>query len=252
MDAQAFQRACMDLEREGRAGAGIGTLGEKTLHSLLKRAIEPDVSCHEVPVGRYVADVRNERGFFEVQTRDLYRLSKKVEAFLQEAPVQVVYPIMRTTELIYLDPETGTLSEKRKSPKKGSFYKALADLYDLRSLFFRPGFSIEIVLLDGEEIRLLDGYGGDKKKHATRYERIPTAFIDSCLLEKPEDFWTFFPQNELEAPFDIKTLGKVMGLKQRENYRAAAALRTAGVLEVVGKRGRSLLLAPAEEKSPGK
>lgn len=247
MDAQGFQRACMDLEREGRAGAGIGTLGEKTLHSLLKRAIEPDVRCHEVPVGRYVADVRNEQGFFEVQTRALYRLPKKVECFLQEAPVRVVLPIMRRTELLYLDPETGTLSDKRKSPRRGSFYKALPELYDLRYLLFRPGFSVELVLLDGEEIRLLDGYGQDKKHHATRYERIPTAFVDSLLLEKPEDFAALLPPNCPEAPFDVKALGKALGLRRGEENRAAAVLRMAGVLEMVGKRGNAYLYDISEK-----
>lgn len=247
MDAQAFQRACMDLEREGRSGAGIGTLGEKTLHSLLKRAIEPDVTCHEVPVGRYVADVRNGQGFYEVQTRAMYKLVKKVDTFLQEAPVQVVFPLMRTTELLYLNPETGTLSEKRKSPKKGTFYRALPALYDLRSLLFRPGFSIEMVLLDGEEIRLLDGYGTDKKHHATRYERIPTAFVDSLLLEKPEDYRALLPANCPEAPFDAKTFGKALGVRKGDDYRAATVLRMAGVLEVTGKRGNAFLYDTVEK-----
>lgn len=248
VDGQAFYQACMALEKEGRAGAGIGTLGEKTLHSVLKRAIEPDVTLHEVPIGRYVADVCNGQGIFEVQTRDLHKLRQKAEFFLKEYPVHVVHPILRTTELMYLDPETGALSQTRKSSKRGSFYKALPHIYGLKPLLFRPGFSLELVLLDGQEIRLLDGYGKDKKKRATHYERIPTAFVDSLLLEKKEDYRALLPQKALEAPFDGLALGKALGLRRGEENSAALVLRAAGLLEVVGKRGNAHLYAFTEEE----
>lgn len=97
MDARDFYLACQALEREGKIRSGVGTLGEKTLHNVLKRAVEPDTSCHEIPVGRYVADVRNAHGFFEIQTRSLYKLKEKAAFFLEQGPLTVVYPVFGKT-----------------------------------------------------------------------------------------------------------------------------------------------------------
>ena len=65
-----------------RAESGIGSLSEGSLHHLLKFYFEPDADRHEVGVGRYFADILNEDGIIEIQTRALYRLSPKLDAFL--------------------------------------------------------------------------------------------------------------------------------------------------------------------------
>ena len=76
-----------------RAESGIGSLSEGSLHHLLKFYFEPDADRHEVGVGRYFADILNEDGIIEIQTRALYRLSPKLDAFLPLYPVTVVYPV---------------------------------------------------------------------------------------------------------------------------------------------------------------
>ena len=63
-------------------GKIIGTLGEKSLHAVLKRYYEPDRSCHEIPVGNYVADIVNQDGIFEIQTRGLSNLRPKLNELL--------------------------------------------------------------------------------------------------------------------------------------------------------------------------
>ncbi len=55
MDEMSFAAACRAVQEMGRAEQGVGTLGEKTLHAVLKRMIEPDLSLHEVKLGRYTA-----------------------------------------------------------------------------------------------------------------------------------------------------------------------------------------------------
>ena len=45
---------------------GIGTLGEKTLHRVLKAYFQPDPSKCEVRVGPYVADALTESGIVEI------------------------------------------------------------------------------------------------------------------------------------------------------------------------------------------
>ena len=73
----------------------IGTLGERSLHAVLKRFLQPDENRHEVRVGRYVADIFDENGVTEIQTRQFYKMKRKLAAFLPEHAVTVVYPVSR-------------------------------------------------------------------------------------------------------------------------------------------------------------
>ena len=71
---------------------GIGTLGEKTLHSVLKLYFEPDEDKHEVALDGYFADIYNQTGVIEIQTRQLNKLRDKLAVFLNHYPVTVLDP----------------------------------------------------------------------------------------------------------------------------------------------------------------
>ena len=72
---------------------GIGTLSEKTVHGVLKHFFEPDEDCHEVALNGYFADIYNDSGVIEIQTRQLNKLREKLAVFLNYYPVTVVYPM---------------------------------------------------------------------------------------------------------------------------------------------------------------
>ena len=90
---ERFLAACDRIIHTEHIENGIGTLSEKTVHSVLKYYLEPDTSFHEVKTGRYVADIRTPDGIYEIQTRQFNKLRNKLEAFLPEYSVTVVYPI---------------------------------------------------------------------------------------------------------------------------------------------------------------
>ena len=77
MDEARFLAACGQALEDNRR-AGIGTLGEKTLHAALKRYFEPDEHFREVAVGRYVADIMSPGGIIEIQTAGFGRLREKL------------------------------------------------------------------------------------------------------------------------------------------------------------------------------
>ncbi len=154
MDEMSFAAACRAVQETGRADQGVGTLGEKTLHMVLKRMIEPDMSRHELKLVSYVADILNERGVFEVQTRSLYKLKPKLAALLPYYPVTVVVPVIETKWLLTMDPETGELTGRRKSPKRGKAADLLGDLAYLKPLLPDPNLSFLLVRLEGEELRV--------------------------------------------------------------------------------------------------
>ena len=72
-------------------------------------------------VGSFVADIVGENGIIEIQTRGFDRLGRKLDAFLEAARVTVVYPVVPKRGLCWVDPETGEIFEKRKSPKKAQY-----------------------------------------------------------------------------------------------------------------------------------
>ena len=102
MDQARFQEACRKALAQKPLPQGIGTLGEKTLHRVLKAYFQPDPSKCEVRVGPYVADALTESGIVEIQTRSFYKLRPKLKAFLEQAPVTVVYPVPAVKWLIWI------------------------------------------------------------------------------------------------------------------------------------------------------
>ena len=92
MTREDFEAALL-LAGEGRCREGIGRLGEKSVHAVLKYAYEPHPENHEIPLGGYVADILGEDGVIEVQSRDLWKLAPKLRAFLPVCRVTVVCPL---------------------------------------------------------------------------------------------------------------------------------------------------------------
>ena len=89
-----FSEAYARVIGEKCADTGIGTLGEKAIHKTLKLYYEPDESKHEIEVLGSVADVLSENGIIEVQSSNFKYLVPKLEKFLPQYPVTVVYPIV--------------------------------------------------------------------------------------------------------------------------------------------------------------
>ena len=148
----------------GDSSAGIGTLGEKTLHSVLKRYFEPDTSCHEVKIYGFVADIVSDGRIIEIQTRQFEKLRRKLECFLARSDVTVVYPVARTKRLVWIDEATGECTKKRKSPKTGRPYEVFPELYKIKSLLTNQRLCICIALVDLTEYRYLNGWGRGGKK----------------------------------------------------------------------------------------
>ena len=233
MDQTRFLQACQTVLDRGRQEGGIGTLGEKTLHAVLKLYFDPDPAHHEQKAGFFVTDIRNENGFFEIQTGSFYRLREKLEAFLPEAPVTVVYPVPAKKWLIWLE-EDGTASPRRKSPRQGTAADILPELYRIRSFLGRENLRFCAVLLELEEYRLKNGWGNGGKRGSTRFERLPITLLDEVWLSSPQDFLKLVP-DALPEQFTVKEYGKAAKLSPKGAGLAVSVLASAGALERVGK-----------------
>ncbi len=237
--------ALCEQERNGAlAGleAGIGTLAERGVHRVVKQWLEPRSEMREVSVGRYKADIMNENGIFEVQTRNFYRLQKKLEVFLPLYHVTVVYPVAGVKWVRWLNPQTGEISERRRSPKRGVPLDILYELAAIKQLLQNPNLSFLVPLLEVEEIRLLNGWGAGGKRGARRAASAPAALLGQAVFNGGQSFAAALPPGLLAAPFTVKELGAGLGRKNgRFAANATGALVALGVVKPAGKRGRATL-----------
>ena len=241
MDKELFQRACEKvLNKENRMSNGIGTLGEKTLHSVLKNYFEPDENRHEIRIAGYVADIAADNGIIEIQTRNLGKMQKKLECFLARTNVTIVYPVAATKWLLWIDEATGEITKKRRSPKIGKPYEAFYELYFLRNLLCHPHLNICVVLLELEEYRTLNGWSKDKKKGSTRYDRIPVDIIEELFISCPEDYMKLIPE-ALDTSFTVKDFKAASGLSLRTAGLALTVLYTIGAVARIGKKGNAFV-----------
>ena len=231
----ALEQSCADLGSSKKKRGSIGLLGEKVLHAGLKLYFEPNPDFHEVKLNGFVADICNAEGIIEIQTRNLGKLKRKLEVFLEQMPVTIVYPIARTKYLCWVDEETGDVTGRRKSPKTGSAWDLFRELYQLRSFLTHPNFCVCAALIDLEEYRLLNGWSRDKKRGSTRYDRIPIQLVELVYLMTAEDYRAIVP-NTLPKKFTSKDFSKAVHISLSSAQRALLILYQLGVVQRVEKQ----------------
>lgn len=219
---------------------GFGTLQEKTIHEVIKDFYCYDHDFQEQRRGRYIADIAMGQDIWEVQTRAFNKLRGKLDAFLEEYHVTVIYPVAVEKKVYWLDPETGSITGGRRSPRRGNAYDVFPELYKVRPYLRDPNFSVHVFLMDMEEYKLLNGFGRDRKKRATRYDRLPGKLRDIVRIDTVADYGGFLPQ-ELPEEFTSLDLAKCARIARGTAQTCLLILRDLGVVELIGKKGRSNL-----------
>lgn len=250
LDRSAFLQACQEEMAGGRLRAGIGTLGEKSQHAVLKRFFGPDPQSREVRVGPYVADIFGPEGIIEIQTRGFDRLRDKLGYFLQAAPVTVVYPVPAVKWLVKVRGD-GSAGPRRKSPKRPGACEILPELYRIKPLLGREGLRFCVLLLEVEEFRLERPERQVGRKRTACFERMPIRLLDALWLCCPGDFRQLLPEG-LPGEFTVKDFAGPAGLSRQKAQAALNVLRTVGAVELAGKQGRAYLYRAAPRTQPGR
>ena len=233
-DYEAFVNAKDKIIGKAHNNKGIGTLSEKTLHAVLKLYYEPDEDKHEVAMSGYYADVYNDKGIIEIQTRQLNKLRDKLSVFLQDYHVTVVYPLPFNKWLSWVNPDNGEVQGRRKSPRHFTEYDAFYELYKIKSYLKNPNLSINLVLMDMEEYKLLNGWSYDKKRGSTRYDRVPVGIRRIVKFDRIEDYMQLVPA-DLKEDFTVKDFAMVAGVSvEASRY----TLNILNYLEIVKRTGR--------------
>ena len=240
MDRDRFEAVCRRIVGHERERKGIGTLGEKTLHAVLKEYFEPHPENTEVRLGRYCADIVGENGVIEIQTRQFDRLLKKLECFLEYCDVTVVYPVPQVKFLSWIDVDTGEVTKKRRSPKKGSIYDVVRELYRIKYTLDNPRMNLCICMLQVEETRYLNGWSADGKRGSTRCDRVPTDLFDEIYFCCPADYRLFIPEG-LSEEYTSADLAKAAHITPGISRTLLNLLTYLGIVERVGKKANSII-----------
>ena len=95
-------------------------------------------------------------------------------------------------------------------------------------------------MFDWDEYRLLDGRGADRKKGATKLEKIPRGVPTSVLLQSREDYAALLPDT-LPERFTVSQFSRLTGVRGRAAYSAVHVMETLGIFAQDGTEGRASL-----------
>lgn len=236
-----FKRICFESLGEEMSRRSIGMYKEKRLHAILKRYFCPDTEKHEVRIGSYTADILDGDTVYEIQTGSFFPMQKKIEYYLQntEYKINAVCPLAANKWVSWIDPQNGSISAHRRSPKQERTQDALREMFWLSSFLADSRLTVTVMLLGIEEYRILDGWDTSRKKGSGRYERIPVSLIGVETFCTAEDYCRFLPE---PYRFTASEFAKHVGLKGRGAYYALHTLEALGLVSPTDEKiGRAVV-----------
>ena len=107
----------------------------------------------------------------------------------------VVYPVEQEKYLLTIDPDSGELLSRRKSPKKMGVWHGIAELYGIRGHLTDENLTVRLPLLTVEETRLP---AAGRYKRAKKLDKLPLSITSPYFTERrimPHCCPTVFPKN---------------------------------------------------------
>lgn len=218
----------------------IGTYQERSQHFILKCYIEPDPMRQEIPLDGYIADINNDAGVIEIQTSGFGTLRDKLEAFLQRYPVTLVYPSALRKRTVWVNPDTGDMNTGKYRTYVCARYAILSELLYISSFFAHPNLCVLNFLTVASDYKLLDGYGKDRKRRATKTDTVPDDLAEIVPFKNKGDILNILPFTAGEI-FTSTELAKIFCMRGRRLWAAVKFLENIGVLCRCGKRGNNIL-----------
>ena len=200
----------------------IGELSEKGVHNGLKNYLEPDKSKQEIKVGRYFADIKNDSGIIEIQTKQFFKLKSKLDFYLrEEIPVTVVFPL-ETVRYIVRD------YGKRKACHTGIIQDVLYEMYSLLEYLDKDLFSLKIIEVEVNEYRDYDN---------TKTRRELVKVLKQHTYHNSKEF--LYDMIPFDGEFTMKEF-KDLGIQRRKLNPLKGLIEQGWVLKV-GKNGNSII-----------
>ncbi len=248
INIDAFEQARYTIFSNTRQRDGIGTLSEKSVHSVLKEYLAPNEQSKEVKIGGMYADLFFDDHIYEIQTRSFDKMKKKLSMFLELHPVTVVFPIIHHRHITLIDEKSGEIIRKRRSPKTGSIYDIFIELTRIKSFLHHEKLSFHILLIDALDYRSEP----TKKRYRQKYDKIdlmPIGIVSELRLQTVEDFRALIPN--IAQPFTSKQLSKELKIQLKTAQSMLNVLHHMKLIQRVGKCGNAYLYETTRSESVG-
>lgn len=218
----------------------VGTLNEKPLHAALKAWYARPGDRFEEPVEGFIIDIVRDELLVEIQTRGFSAIKRKLFDLVTNHPMRLVYPIAREKWIVKVADDLQTQLSRRKSPKRCGWHEIFDELVSFPGLLDDANFSLEVLLIQEEEVRCYDGQRGWRRRGWRTHERRLLRVMDQRLFETLPDMADLLPKS-LAEPFTTADLATALPRPRRLAQRMAYCLREMGVIEPAGKQGNAFL-----------
>ncbi len=218
---------------------------ETSLHQRLKRLYASSEAQIEQNVGGYRIDVVRDDELIEIQHASLSSIRRKVTALLKTHRVRVVKPLVVRKQIVRCAGKGRPVVGRRQSPKHANLLDLFDELIYFTRIYPHPNLVLEVPLIIVEEWR----YPAPPHRRGRR-GRYRKAYIveDQRLVEvesvyefrTPADLMRLLP-DDLPDPFDTARLAVAMEVERWFAQKITYCLRHMKAIEVVGKRGNTLL-----------
>jgi hypothetical protein len=218
---------------------GIGLLNEKALHASLKQWYARPGDRLEVPVDGFVIDIVRDDLLIEIQTSNFASIKSKLTNLARSHRVRLIYPIVQEKWIVRSATPNSKGAMRRKSPKRGRMEDLFWELVSIPQLMLNPNFSLEVLMIRGEEVRRYNEAKRRVRKGWLLEGRRLLDVLDHRSFGQSADWLRFLPDG-LEL-FTTSDLASRMNTKRDLAQKMAYCLREARMIELIGKRGRANL-----------
>ncbi|MBN1683045.1 hypothetical protein JW865_05790 [Candidatus Bathyarchaeota archaeon] len=209
---------------------------ETILHQQLKDWYSKPGDLLESQVWRYRADIIRGDKIIEIQTGNFQQFRNKVEKLLKGYKVRVVYPIPYR---VWIIKEIDGKKIRKISPKIGRLEEVFNELVYCPNIVINKNFSLEIVLVNIEEDKIVKWRGRKRVRYKTVERRLLNV-ISTKVFEKPSDYMKFLPEG-LTTAFTSRELSKRLNIKISLARRMVYTLTKMTILNEVGFVARAKL-----------
>ncbi|GAB4572523.1 MAG: hypothetical protein Kow0077_12150 [Anaerolineae bacterium] len=218
----------------------IGTLNEAPLHAALKAWYAAPGAQFEVRVAGYVIDIVQDGLLVEIQTGSFGQVRRKITALTAAGySVRLVHPIAARRWIVRLPQAAGQSPTRRRSPRQGTCLHLFAELVSMPRLILHPNLTLEVLLIEEEDVRRYDGKSWRRRGWRTEYRRL-LAVTGRRVFATPTDLVALLPA-ALPDPFTSVDLREAAGITPRLAGQVCYCLREMEAIVPVGKRGNAYL-----------
>ncbi len=212
---------------------------EHSLHSEIKDWYKVSGDKLEVKVEDFIVDILRGKLLIEIQTGNFSNVKKKLIKLLLNHQVRLVYPIAKLKWIVHVS-RSGEFVRRRKSPKKGKLIDLFYELVHIASLIGDRNFSLEVLLIEEEDVRCNDGRGSWRRRGVRVKDRKLLNVYDRIAFRNSRDFLEFLPK-ELDEYFTNKVLALKLGISIKLAQKITYSLRKMGAISITCKKKKELL-----------